>query len=70
MPEDKLSVKDMLAAVSADIDQAQARIDEARSNTDDPIFLQQLEMSQFQLDTQRETVKILTTLDNIVDPHG
>lgn len=67
MPEEKLSVEEMLVSITADIDQAQARIDEARSNSNDPIFLQQLEVSQFQLDTQRETVRILTNLNNIVD---
>ena len=69
MPEESFSVKDMLARVSADIDQAQARIDEARSNSDDPIFLQQLDVSQFQLDTQRETVKTLRKLNDIVDAY-
>lgn len=69
MPEENFSVKDMLAHVLADIDQAQATIDEARSNTNDPVFLQQLEVDQFQLDTQRERVKILKTLDDIFESY-
>lgn len=60
---DVRDVPDMLAAVTADIDQAQATIDEARSKfKNDHDFQQTLDDQQFQLDVRRERVRIMNDI--------
>jgi hypothetical protein len=63
-----LTVKDQLAVVTADVDQAQALIDEARSISDDPIYQTQLDEAQIQLDLKRMRIKIMKDIANIVEP--
>lgn len=54
------SVKDMLAVVTADMDQAQATINEARSKfSNDALFQAELDLQQVQLDLRRERAKIM-----------
>lgn len=69
MPDEILSVKDILASVTADVDQAQAMIDEARLRFPNEIaFQQQLDVAQFKLDTKRERIKLMRFIDDNLEP--
>ncbi len=63
MSETRSEIRDWLVALTAEIDQAQAAIDEARllipiiPNSSD--YQKQLDEKQFLLDVQRKRVKIL-----------
>jgi len=62
-------VKDLLASVSADIDQAQATIDEGRRKyPDDVAFQQRLNEQEFELELQRLRVKNMRNINRIIDP--
>lgn len=66
--ENDLSIKDKLAVVTAEIDQAQAVIDEARSKFKTDSALQaELDLFQEQLDLRIEMVKSMKRLNNILD---
>ena len=62
------SVKDMLASVTADIDQAQATIDEARAkHPNDVAFQKHLDHQQILLDLQRDRAKMMKFIDDTLD---
>jgi hypothetical protein len=62
---DHLSVKDMLVVVTAQIDQAQALIDETRSMfKNNSVIQQQLDDKQFELDDKREQVKFMQSVED------
>jgi hypothetical protein len=64
----QFSVQDHLARIMADIDQAQALIDESRSKfPNDDLFKKTLDNKQFELDIQRERVKLMQFIDKIID---
>lgn len=66
--ENDLSIQDKLAVVTAEIDQAQAVIDEARSKFKTDSALQaELDLFQEQLDMRIEMVKSLKRLNNLLD---
>ena len=68
MPDEILSVQDLLDSVTADIDQAQALIDEHRLKfPNDVAFQKQLDADQFQLDLQIDRVKMMKFIDNMLD---
>jgi hypothetical protein len=69
MPDAFLQVKDMLASATADCDQCQALIDEARSLWPEDLVLQkQLDEKQLQLDLRRTRIKIFKDIADIVEP--
>jgi hypothetical protein len=64
---ESLSVEDALAVVTAEIDQAQAKIDETRSEfPNDPVVQKQLDESQFLLDAQRLRVKTMKHINDVI----
>lgn len=69
MPEEFLTVKEMIAATTADIDQVQASIDNARSRfKNDRNFQLIMDQKQFDVDAKRERIKILSYIDSVINP--
>ena len=63
MDEKILEVKDMLADVTAQLDQVQASIDEARSKfPDDRQFQHKLDRRQIAVNSRRDQVKVMQAL--------
>lgn len=59
------SIKDKLANVTADIDQAQALIDAVRLKySNEPFIQRHMDIAQVQLDLKRDRVKMMTFIDD------
>jgi hypothetical protein len=67
MPEEINPVYDMLASVTADLDQVQALIDEARSKfSNEPLFKVELDRQQSEVDSRRAFVKQMKDLADVI----
>jgi exonuclease VII small subunit len=68
MEEKILTVRDQLAGVTAEMDQTQALIDEARVKfQNDNAFQLTLDRCQTELDLKRQRVEIMRTIDSWLD---
>lgn len=66
---DPLNVRDMLVVITSEIDQAQALIDEARVTfKHDAEFNKVLDRQQVEVNTKRAEVRILSDIEDIINP--
>ena len=63
------SVKDMLAKVTAELDQLQSHIDEDRLKFKDDAEVQaSLDEAQFRVDAKRERIKLMKLIADTIEP--